>query len=189
MIARVVPFDVHVLHAGRLRLREDIREADDAAADVRHRHGRSRGGVLRMHERKAMRIPLEERDRVAATLCHPVEIHLEVHELVIRLGEQDIEAGDVADAHEFEVMVVVGELEPVVLRNDAELVEVIGVARPIVGVLAFLGGEPRDDDPFVPDDLRVVADLLEFVVRLGQRGVRRWRGEAILLQHRAHLRR
>ena len=145
----VVALDERVLYVRAVRgvVGEDLRELDRALADVRHLARRRRRGVLHMHQRHASRILLHVRDRIGAAFHHPVEIHLERHELGICVLHQHVE-WQLPAARRFElvIVIVVSEMEARLPRRLARLVEVVGDSLEAARPVALLVRRPCNGD-------------------------------------------
>src|SRR5438093_13658132 len=72
--------DEIMLDARLLALRENGAEVDRPLAYINHAVvGRTRG-ILHVHHREALRVTVEEVERIAASEFDPVEIHIEIDE-------------------------------------------------------------------------------------------------------------
>ena len=69
-----------MLDARLLALRENGAEVDRPLAYINHAVvGRTRG-ILHVHHREALRVTVEEVERIAASEFDPIEVHLEIDE-------------------------------------------------------------------------------------------------------------
>ena len=71
---------------------------------------------------------LDQRQRIVSALHHPKNVHLEVNDFRVRLREQHVEPSAVAHACELEVVVVVGEAEPVLPGHSSQRIELLSHA-------------------------------------------------------------
>src|SRR6266508_2937177 len=131
-LRRLIVLDNGMLDARLIPLRKDALPVDLPLPYVDHLMLRGTRGVLHVHERNAARPAGEIRERVLARLVYPVEIDLELDELGIGVLEQHV-VGDLAfEFREFEIVVVIGELDPRVVRHLSGAVEDLGEVFPVV---------------------------------------------------------
>src|SRR5207253_7999072 len=86
-VGRLIMLDEIMLDSRLLALREDGAEVDLALSDINHALvGRSRG-VFHVDHREALRVSVEEVERIATAEYDPVQIHLEIDQRWVCLLE------------------------------------------------------------------------------------------------------
>jgi signal transduction histidine kinase len=152
--AGVVALD-DVLDAAPTGAREDPGEVEEALAGILEAAGLVH--VLDVELPHPALVLGDQVDRVARAARRPEQVQLEVDEVGVGLGGEDVVGGPrgvVGQAEELPVVVVVAELEPGVPGHPGRPVEVLGERAPRRGRPDHLAGPEVDAEERVDDEAR-----------------------------------
>jgi hypothetical protein len=149
---------------------------------------RRAGGILHVHQRNASGPACEIRQRIVSRLCDPVQIDLELHEFRIGILEQHIVRDLPFHPREFEIVIVIGELDAGVARLGADAVEIGGDLLPAIQRPAAFFGDPRYHDVLMADRLCGIERSAPGI-GLDRSDVNGGRRESMSIEDCAHVRR
>src|SRR5437879_4154593 len=111
----------------------------------------SGNGICRYGQREASGPAPEVRQRILSAFGDPVQVHLQLDQLGIGLGQQHVVWQLPLERREFEVVIVVSELEPCGLGLGPGTVEALRPAFVVVERVPLFRRDPGEYEIAVPD--------------------------------------